>query len=629
MASQTVTDPTELRNAIQQADTLDIITMDPSGSPYSSVGSLAKKQSPQPPIPIVSGAAGYTIDGSGSTIYDTRIYQNNIDGPAPGTVTNLTLEYTTAAANTNAILRATEGTYDLINVDITGMHSGWTGNSGVYMSLNSQTPNNVTTPPSTAKLNLNNVSVDVKGQAGFNPADPNSGTAFLQSWNNTAGVDMNMTTFDEAGFRNSFHFATFSATSTPPATLLGDYTFTDVKFTRSANATVRKRGNVLESVNATFDGNNTFENGSFLDISGDISKITFITGSRTEFLNIPTNGYGIRVSATSPSGQTLLGMPNVQPGAMIDFAGTGLALKYENAANGAFTSLPIGTYSVNGQTFSGLTAGGQGDDTISGGSISEWISGDLGNDSINGQGGSDYITGGDGNDIINGGNGTGSDTLDGGAGTDTITFAGGAAVNINIATGISTGQGMDYFSNFENVIGSGAADTITGSNGADNIDGGSGNDTVFGGLGDDTIDGSGGADSLFGGAGNDSIDGGSANDTINGGAGIDILTGGLGLDVFVYNSTTEGQDVINNFALSGVSKDTLTFNSSAFVGVPIGPLTAANFTTNPTAPTSAATFIYNGGVLSFDADGSGSGVAVGIATLTGSPALTIANITIF
>lgn len=629
MASQTVDNSTDLRIAIQQADALDVITLDSSTSPYSSVVSLAKKASPTPPIPPISGAAGYTIDGDGSTINDTRIYQNNIDGPAPGTVTNLTLNYTNAAANNTAILRATQGTYDLTNVQITGNHSGWAGNSGVYMSLNSQTPNNVLTPPSTAQLNLMNVSVDVKGQAGFNPVDPNSGTAFLQSWNNTAGVDMNMTTFDEAGFRNSFHFATFSATSTPPTTLLGEYNFNDVKFTRSANETVRKRGNILESVNATFDGMNTFENGSFLDISGDISKITFITGSRTEFLNIPTNGYGIRVSATSPSGQTLLGVPNVQAGAMIDFAGTGLALKYENAANNAITSLPIGTYSVNGVTFNGLTAGGQGDDTINGGAISEWISGDSGNDSINGQGGSDFILGGDGNDTINGGNGSGSDTLDGGSGIDTITFAGGAAVNVNMATGTSTGQGMDSFSNFENLIGSGAADTITGSNGADNIDGGAGNDTIFGGIGNDTINGGGNADSLFGGAGNDNIDGGVGNDTIDGGAGIDTLTGGLGLDSFVYNSTTEGQDVINAFNVSGVSQDTIRFNSSAFVGVPLGTLTAANFTTNPTAPTGAATFIYNAGVLSFDADGSGLGAAVGIATLTGSPALTFNNITIF
>jgi Ca2+-binding RTX toxin-like protein len=521
MASQTVTNPTDLRIAIQQADTPDIITLDSTVGPYSSVGSLAKKQSPQPPIPIVSGAAGYTIDGDGSTINDTRIYQNNIDGPAPGTVTNLTLNYTTAAANTNAILRATEGTYN-IGIDtsvpygtgpvsITGNHSGWAGNSGVYMSLNSQTPNNYATTPSTAQLNLNKVTVDVEGQAGFNPADLNSGTAFLQSWNNSAGVNMEMTTFDEAGFRNSFHFATFSptATSTPPTNseLLGEYNFKDVTFTRSANQTVRKRGNVLESVKANFDGTNTFENGSFLDISGNVSQITFVGGSLNNFHNIPADGYGIRVSGTSPSGQTLSGT-TVTSGAMFDFTGPGLPLKYVNSADGAFTTLPagIGTqYSINGANFSSLIAGGQGNDVISGNVISDWINGDSGNDSINSGSGNDFVLGGDGNDTIigNGGN----DTLNGGAGIDTVSFAGGSAVTVNLATGTATGQGNDVFSNFEDIYGSSNNDTLIGDSNANSINGNGGNDTINGGLGNDTLTGGAGQDRFqwFIGQGTDNI----------------------------------------------------------------------------------------------------------------------------
>jgi Ca2+-binding RTX toxin-like protein len=519
-----------LRFDIQKAAPTDIISLNPADSPFS-VGTLAKIECAIP----IEGGAGYTIDGNGSNINDTRIYQNNIDGPAPGTVTNLTLNYTTAAANTNAILRATQGTYNIgMNVSdpngtgpvkITGNHSGWAGNSGVYMSLNSQTPNNTSTPPSTAQLNLSYVTVDVKGQAGFDPAKPDSGTAFLQSWNNSAGVNMENTTFDEAGFRNSFHFATFSPSSTAPTTLLGEYNFNDVTFTRSANATVRKRGNVLESVKATFSGTNTFENGSFLDLSGNVSQVTFAQGSQNDFKNIPADGYGIRISQTSPSGQTLSGTA-VTSGAMFDFTGPGLPLKYVNSANGAFTSLPagIGTqYSINGANFSSLYAGGQGNDTISGDGLANWINGDTGNDSIDSGSGNDFVLGGDGNDTIIGG--LGNDTTNGGAGIDTISYAGtGSAVTVNLATGIATGQGNDVFSNFENIVGTTTIATQPG----------------------DNLTGDSNANSIDGAGGNDIINGGAGNDTIIGGTGLDTLTGGSGNDLFrwVINS---GTDTITDF----------------------------------------------------------------------------------
>ena len=630
-----------LRLAIQAAGPNDTITLDPNDSPFSVV-TLAKIECSTP----ITGAAGYTIDGAGSTINDTRIYQNNIDGPAPGTVTNLTLNYTSAAANTTAILRASQGIYNIGDpmgagpVFITGTHSGWAGNSGVYMSLNSQNPSNIASPPSTAQLNLDYVHVDVKGQAGFNGTS--GGTAFLQSWNNSAGAVINNSTFDEAGFRNSFHFATFSSTTTPPsnADLLGNYVVTNSIFGRSTNQTVRSRGNVLESVKASLS-DVTFKEGSFIDIYGNASQVNF---SGQNYFDTIAGGYGIRLCELSPSGQTsLVGLPTM--GGIQFFSGPGLALKYVNSANNVsktltgnfiFTPSNVGTAT--------LTAGGQGNDSLTGDAQKNWISGDDGNDTISGLAGHDILLGGNGNDSIDGGadndtidggngndtiiGGLGNDNLNGGAGIDTIAFTSSSlAVIVNLLGGTATGQGSDTFSNFENIIGSSSTDSLTGDDNANFIDGGSSSDTINGGLGDDTLLGSAGNDTLIGGVGNDSIDGGTQNDSIIGGDGMDTLTGGANNDSFVYNSPTEGQDVITDFAVSGSSLDTFRFRSAAFGGIAVGTLTSANFNS-----TSNPTFLYNGvsGVLSYDSDGTnGPNAAVNIATLQGTPALTEARITIF
>lgn len=451
MASQTVTNSTDLRIAIQQADTPDTITLDIVGSPYSSIGSLAKKASPTPPL-TMSGAAGYTIDGLTSIIQDTRIFQENIDGPAPGTVQDLNLDYTVAALNNTAILRATKGTYNLNNVQITGEHGGWAGNSGLYMSLSSFN----SAAPSTAELNIDGLDVSVTGQTGFNGTS--GGTAFLQSWNNSKGVSMVDANFDEAGFRNSFHFATFTpgnTTAPSNANLLGNYIISNSTFTRSDNTTVRPRGNALESVKAALTAV-TFSDGAFLDISGNASQITFAGNNN---FNTIENGYGIRLSETSPSGQALSGLPNFGTSTNF-FNGPGAALKYVNS-NPNVSKTVTGMFVINMKGVSSLTAGGQMADTLSGSIDADYISGDSGADSIDGGAGADYLDGGADND-----------TLLGGAGND----------------------------------------MLFGGSGNDSLDGGLNNDNLDGGVGDDILLGDAGNDTLCGGLGNDTLTGGLGND---------------------------------------------------------------------------------------------------------------------
>ena len=99
--------------------------------------------------------------------------------------------------------------------------------------------------------------------------------------------------------------------------------------------------------------------------------------------------------------------------------------------------------------------------------------------------------------------------FDAGGGIDWIdysTLTGAVSVNVNLNTGIATGDGNDTLIGFENISGSIGNDTLIGDSAANIIDGNSGADTIDGGGGDDT---------LIGNTGNDFIDGGSGTDTLD------------------------------------------------------------------------------------------------------------------
>ncbi|HEY8085122.1 MAG TPA: hypothetical protein VIE69_05920, partial [Methylophilaceae bacterium] len=113
--------------------------------------------------------------------------------------------------------------------------------------------------------------------------------------------------------------------------------------------------------------------------------------------------------------------------------------------------------------------------------------------------------------------------------------------------------------------------------------------------------------------------------------------GGAGADVFVFsaNPTANNLVTITDFS-HGV--DILQFDHLAFTNTGTTPgsaLSAANFVSSNTAAGAVAHdatdhFIYNSssGALYYDADGSGAGAKVQIATLgtTVHPALTAADI---
>jgi len=525
MPSATVTTSTELRDAIQLAEPGDVITL--SGVGPFSVGTLAKLTSTT--LPTNPGGE-YQIIGDGTpgqTISNTRIYQENIDGPnAPSVVQDLTLNYT---SGTNAILRATKGSYTVDNVRFTGTHTGWAGNGNNYISLTVSNPLTGSTSTNSSSLIFKDSDVSINGIPGNGFNGTSGGAAFIQSWNNEGEVTLSGNTFDESGYLAAFQFYNSPGTGSPN---LGMYTISDNTFLRTTNKTTRSRGERLENVSAILSGN-SFNDGSFLDIYGESSGITI----QTNTFNTIEGGYGIRATQVNTStGATLLGMP-VFSGVQT-FTGPGLPLKYVSSVSpsgGAFLITNAGGILVNGKSFTRMSAGSQAADSITSlfGVTNDWVNGDDGDDTIDGGAGNDCLLGGTGNDSIIGGTGNdtieggpGADILSGGTGTDILSYASSSgAVTVNLATNTVSGGDAtgDTITGFEDFIGSAFADTFTGTT--------TGSNSICGGMGNDTLTGAGGQDRFkwLSGDGSDTI--------------TDYLSTGAGqFDYFVL------QDIFNNTA---------------------------------------------------------------------------------
>jgi hypothetical protein len=401
MATVTVSDSSQLRSAIQSAAAGDVIELN-GASPFS-VTTLAKFVSFSPLNPV----GVYTVQsasGGKRTLSNTRIYQQNIDGPyVPSNVNNVVLNYSNG--NNTAIFRATTGTYSFNAIDITGTHGGWAGNGSVYMSMTVSDGLN----PINTNLTLSNSTVSLAGQSGFNAAaGTGSVSAFMQSWNNSGGVTLSNNVFDEAGYKTSFHFASINS----GGALRGVYTIAGNTFKRTSNANVRDRGNRLESVIATVTGN-TFQDGSYLALGGTLSLMSLTSNTFSTVLG----GTGIAISGSTT------GLPAFTNNS---FTGYGMALTNVNtAANSVFTVAGTGTVTAGllaSKSFDQFTAGGSGGNSIAVNGAADWINGGAGNDTISSAGGSDYIIGGLGNDTIT--PGTGADTIlyyNTNEGADTIT----------------------------------------------------------------------------------------------------------------------------------------------------------------------------------------------------------------
>jgi len=114
------------------------------------------------------------------------------------------------------------------------------------------------------------------------------------------------------------------------------------------------------------------------------------------------------------------------------------------------------------------------------------------------------------------------------------------------------------------------ADSVTGGGGVDWFLGGSGADLLIGSGADDTLNGQQDNDRLTGNGGADSLMGGPGTDTLTGGAGDDILRGENGSDRFVYTSTGDGADTIQDFSPASAGGQPDRIDLSAIDAIPGG-----------------------------------------------------------
>jgi Ca2+-binding RTX toxin-like protein len=232
-------------------------------------------------------------------------------------------------------------------------------------------------------------------------------------------------------------------------------------------------------------------------------------------------------------------------------------------------------------------------EVINGGTPGQVINGTSGSDTLADTAGNDTINGLAGNDTINGGRG-GSDVVDGGTGRDSLQFM--TATSAVVADFVAGTAGNASFTNIERVVTGDFNDSLTGNGSAQNL-------TARAGA-----------------------------DTLAGAGGLDTLWGGAGPDVFVFREMGGANaDRIGDWA-SG--SDKVHLDDAAFAA--IGAM--GNFASNDGRFWSAAgatsghdsndRVIYNTstGSLYYDADGSGSGGAQLIATLTGLPGVAASDI---
>ncbi len=262
---------------------------------------------------------------------------------------------------------------------------------------------------------------------------------------------------------------------------------------------------------------------------------------------------------------------------------------------------------------------------------------EFNNDIIGSGGFNDKLYGGAGDDTLLASDGL----LDGGTGADSMSGYGDMTFvvdNPGDVVAVPFGGGIDLVqASISYALGADLENlTLTG---ADAIDG-TGNALA------NRITGNVNANLLQGGDGIDNLRGGAGDDTLVGGTGNDVLTGGTGADAFRFYGFNfafppyvfpEGSDVITDF-VPGQDRVELYANGWPGLPAPGEDLSGFDFFSGvpilaigPSATAGGTQFVYNpaNGKLYWDANGASAGGATLIATFSGAPALTGADIHVF
>jgi uncharacterized protein (TIGR01370 family) len=368
----------------------------------------------------------------------------------------------------------------------------------------------------------------------------------------------------------------------------------------------------------------------------------------------------IDFAQNSLAGETILLLTSDGAPAYTGSAAWARGLPY-TAPSPAYNAL--GTFAGRGTASNDVIFGGNGPNLLEGLDGNDVLVGGLGNDTLSGGTGLNEVIGGLGNDIY----------IVTAATDSLVEFAGEGIDEARTALPIyvlpAQIEALTFTTDSAHLgIGSTLGDVITGGAGVDDLFGRAGNDTLIGGagaantllgqegddvyvvqaVGDSVIEfagdgvdtvqtalnvfvlrtnvenltytgsaaftgiGAEDANILRGGAGDDFLSGLGGNDILSGGSGADLLIGGSGADQFRFVGGESGTDRILDFT-SG--SDLIALGQTTFVHSLNVALVQGN---QPLAAISSdSTFFYRNdtGILSYDADGNGAGVAVNIANL--------------
>jgi Ca2+-binding RTX toxin-like protein len=506
------------------------------------------------------------------------------------------------------------------------------------------------------------------------------GTLNSDYFHDTSPVDQD-TVYVGSGGRNVFGIENIENVNLSAAGTYGNevgvYSNGNVSFTLSSGsdvitATASSTGDHCW----TFTGN--FGTGDALQAGPGSDSIVLATAgthvlalNRIEYVSLSnTSAYDLTLSAT-----TDLGGVSITGNAGADI------LRLQTPSTTAITIDNIQTvYGNSGNDVVKLYDGNQtvtvnGVETLTGGTGTDVVTLDGGG-TITVTGAIETLTGSGGADtIVLGANTVSGMLIDGGAGSDIVTLSAASTITVMNVETITGSSGNDSLS----VKAAAGGTTVDGGSGTDELwlsdVGGTftitGIESVVGGTGNDvikfasttglvSISGGGGTDSIQGAAslthldlsavtltnagtiasastsgvtitgssGNDTIASTAATgftDTLIGGQGADALshTASGGATVFRYIAATaaEGGDTIAAFT-SGTDK--FQFDHTAFGNLSVGQLAAGSFVSGAgaTANQAAPQFIFDttAKTLSYDADGTGGGAAVTIATIaSGTP----------
>lgn len=328
--------------------------------------------------------------------------------------------------------------------------------------------------------------------------------------------------------------------------------------------------------------------------------------------DIIVGGAGIdTVSFADAAGGVYVTLATTKPTDTVS-AGTVVLKEIENAIGSRFNDTLYGSKGDNrldGAGGNDHLIGGEGKDTLFGGDGHDTLDGGAGDDRLDGGAGNDKLYGGTGRDILLGGDG--DDVLDGGAQGDRM--IGGVGSDIYYVDSVSDhilenfyDAGIDkVYSRIDFTLNM-DLERLTLVEGAGNLKG-------------------------TGSSGNNVIVGNSGRNVLSGGGGVDLVTGGAGADTFLFDQrpSATSRMAITDFT-PGEDKIALLLGAfdDGFHGAHAGAVPAVEFGYGTRAATPVQSLVYDHatGNLWYDADGSGGGKAIRIATLQGAPDLHLSDI---